>query len=422
MKMNVPFAMMPEASTVSRSLLFPTSTCSLLTYHVSVKILHTSELICCDNCDKVYHAECLKVDPDTLPDEWHCPCCTGTPLPQNETATLANNATIMQQPRANQVVELMDSSDEEEPKKRTPTTSNRVSKGSKIKPSSLSWQQGEWKWECSKCKRFNPTIRDVCPCRAGADVRDGGKSSRRTGAASSKGNKTSSNQQSNAARGKEEEPLDEKMVRTVIVPEGVVEGDVFYVQLEGKTTIGVVCPEGVYSGHTLVVMLPGMTEAPVSPAQVAKFNERRLTDGIEGQKAVYVLNSFWKCVWPRLKSEGWTCQRQLSFNFGARTFFKPKALLLDRSSRLLNEHYFEAVKEILQFTSKNDQYAEMLVEFDADVMKQECAAKKNAQRKERKNQSAFGNKHEHSRIGSNYQVRSLPKAGTFEPAESEQYM
>jgi len=33
------------------------------------------ELICCDNCDKAYHATCLQVEPETLPDPWHCPSC-----------------------------------------------------------------------------------------------------------------------------------------------------------------------------------------------------------------------------------------------------------------------------------------------------------------------------------------------------------
>ena len=36
----------------------------------------STELICCDKCDKVYHGSCLKVDDvNTLPDPWHCPAC-----------------------------------------------------------------------------------------------------------------------------------------------------------------------------------------------------------------------------------------------------------------------------------------------------------------------------------------------------------
>jgi len=37
------------------------------------------DLICCDGCEKVYHAECLlekySIDAEKLPDMWHCPSC-----------------------------------------------------------------------------------------------------------------------------------------------------------------------------------------------------------------------------------------------------------------------------------------------------------------------------------------------------------
>eukprot|EP00571_Detonula_confervacea_P015873 CAMPEP_0172303214 /NCGR_PEP_ID=MMETSP1058-20130122/4790_1 /TAXON_ID=83371 /ORGANISM="Detonula confervacea, Strain CCMP 353" /LENGTH=748 /DNA_ID=CAMNT_0013013955 /DNA_START=146 /DNA_END=2387 /DNA_ORIENTATION=+ len=36
------------------------------------------ELICCDNCDNAYHAKCLRVEPDNLPDPWHCPSCSNS--------------------------------------------------------------------------------------------------------------------------------------------------------------------------------------------------------------------------------------------------------------------------------------------------------------------------------------------------------
>mmetsp|Transcript_24416 Transcript_24416/g.49980 ORF Transcript_24416/g.49980 Transcript_24416/m.49980 type:complete len:801 (+) Transcript_24416:95-2497(+) len=35
------------------------------------------DLVCCDDCTKAYHAECLQVDLDSLPDPWSCPKCTG---------------------------------------------------------------------------------------------------------------------------------------------------------------------------------------------------------------------------------------------------------------------------------------------------------------------------------------------------------
>ena len=33
-------------------------------------------LICCDGCEKAYHAECLGVQPSLLPDPWFCPRCS----------------------------------------------------------------------------------------------------------------------------------------------------------------------------------------------------------------------------------------------------------------------------------------------------------------------------------------------------------
>jgi len=33
------------------------------------------ELICCDFCEKSYHAKCLRVEADDLPDPWRCPSC-----------------------------------------------------------------------------------------------------------------------------------------------------------------------------------------------------------------------------------------------------------------------------------------------------------------------------------------------------------
>lgn len=41
----------------------------------SIAPLVLSELICCDKCDNAYHADCLGVELEDLPDPWHCPSC-----------------------------------------------------------------------------------------------------------------------------------------------------------------------------------------------------------------------------------------------------------------------------------------------------------------------------------------------------------
>jgi hypothetical protein len=35
----------------------------------------SGDIICCDNCTKVCHEECLELTIDDLPDVWHCPLC-----------------------------------------------------------------------------------------------------------------------------------------------------------------------------------------------------------------------------------------------------------------------------------------------------------------------------------------------------------
>eukprot|EP00804_Cyclotella_cryptica_P003551 CCRYP_002166-RC/>CCRYP_002166-RC protein AED:0.06 eAED:0.06 QI:149/1/1/1/1/1/5/736/887 len=35
------------------------------------------ELICCDGCEKAYHAKCLSLSADVLPEVWYGPCCEG---------------------------------------------------------------------------------------------------------------------------------------------------------------------------------------------------------------------------------------------------------------------------------------------------------------------------------------------------------
>ena len=34
------------------------------------------ELICCDNCPRSFHPQCLKIDPNLIPDgDWYCHKC-----------------------------------------------------------------------------------------------------------------------------------------------------------------------------------------------------------------------------------------------------------------------------------------------------------------------------------------------------------
>jgi hypothetical protein len=56
---------------------------AMLLMHVSVDKCHVckkeGELIACELCSKVYHAECLDLDVYAIPIQWHCSSCSSTP-------------------------------------------------------------------------------------------------------------------------------------------------------------------------------------------------------------------------------------------------------------------------------------------------------------------------------------------------------
>lgn len=232
--------------------------------------------------------------------------------------------------------------------------------------------------------------------------------------------------------------------RTVMIPEGVLPGDVFHVLLgeEGKT-MGVVCPKGVQAGDKLLILEPGTLEPPIQPETIARMNEEKFTNGILTDPSVplndatrrIAVDTFWKKLWPNLRIDGWTYWRRVHYDFGALAFFPPRTRAVDDLSNLVrNEHYFDTAKDIINFMSKKSSYTTLIRDFHTEVtakirkMARQEQGEKDATRKRRVAVQQVSEidawkyvaEREHIQIGSQAQVRSLPRAGTHVAGEGEE--
>lgn len=198
--------------------------------------------------------------------------------------------------------------------------------------------------------------------------------------------------------------------RYVTVPNGVHEGTMFHVLLGGGNKIGVICPKGVKPGQTLILMEPGCDTAPIAPEKIAQMNEARLMEGFDGKEAAYRKHSFWEVLFPQLKAAGWAFMREEDYNFGAYTFIAPGG-----------DKLFEKVADILKFAE--DRHKDAVQEFRAFIEKQKKSVQRIEDRKRKLAQEELSeNPTKKIRVGSKYQVRTLPKAGSHEPAASSDYM
>ena len=270
--------------------------------------------------------------------------------------------------------------------------------------------------------------------------------------------KVSNNETSNSNKNHNDEDTDTDdeeeyctTYRTVTVPKGVTEGQLFHVLItdnDNKTNttknysnskhlkiIGVTCPKGVIEGDTIIVVEPGCT-APLSPEQIAKINERKLISGIEKHKAKWVGISFWKLVWPVLIQEGWSCTRESLYNFGCVTFFTPHATtMLSSNSNIskrimtLNQDYFETILDVLNYIKLLPMMKYLVDNCFDDAEKRRIKSLEHAAKEASSSSSSSARRSnaalnrwkytagiaavKHSRVGSDYQVDSLPKAGSY---------
>jgi len=223
--------------------------------------------------------------------------------------------------------------------------------------------------------------------------------------------------------------------RTVQVPNGVTEGQLFHVLIIDNSThsnssndniIGAICPKGAKAGDTILIIEPE-SSPPLSPQQIATINEQRLFKGIDPQNAKWEASSFWKIVWPTLVEEGWWCQKQSLYNFGSVTFYSPSAKRM-LSDRMLNQEYFESISAVLGYPKLPPGLVQMCYAY-ADAAKRRkksvedaAAAKAGASRRsfsalDRWKYPTGIGALKHSRVGGHYQAQSLPEVGTFAKGE-----
>ncbi|KAL7481688.1 hypothetical protein ACHAW6_007364 [Cyclotella cf. meneghiniana] len=206
--------------------------------------------------------------------------------------------------------------------------------------------------------------------------------------------------------------------RTVVVPQGVVEGSIFHVIMENAQRMGVICPRGVQPGQTMIVLEPGVDVAPISPETIVDMNEARLVEGFDRRDAEFVRRAFWKTLFPRLQESGWFFTRETNYNFGAYRFYAS-----ENSNKNNSNHRMETIADILKFVESNGCMGEEVQEFHRHVERQKQEARRGSDRKRKWSQDA-GLTKEEKRIldGGKRQVRSLPRCGSNEPSSSKEYI
>jgi hypothetical protein len=255
--------------------------------------------------------------------------------------------------------------------------------------------------------------------------------------------------------------------RIVTVPKGVKPGDVIGIALSSgkgdkeheKAMMGVICPRGVRAGDDIIVLAPGHHRPPISPEEIVNINRRLfardsdcveicggpLTLGEEGEKIEdmkddvidsAIIDAFWEVLWPYLRSQGWSCDRQVHFNFGSVNFCPPRPIMEsstlapigeDKSEKRDARCLFNSIRDIRAYMMRDDKYTKALADFEADLVRR----KKNMTSQQRKQQKRSHQSQpnvedawkclknrSYIRIGRNFQVtKSLPRAGTHDVSD-----
>lgn len=368
-----------------------------------------TELIFCDapGCEKAYHAECVKVDINTLPLAWFCPDCSQFPADKSTTP-----ATVV---------------DDEFPT----TGSNAITKPAVDHTNNNTAPSTPTKPSRPKLKLNN---------------RD-----RNIRLSTSFSTKPPSSTPSS--------------FRVVTVPKGVNPGDEFHVLLSSETqdnahkkvTIGVVCPRGVRAGDSIAVLEPGYIHPLISPEEIVKINRRLFArdngcGGIDegpptpghGEREEnesstllammdsVIIESFWEVLWPCLRSQGWSCVRQLHFDFGAVKFCPPTPIMdASKSGGVDSLHHFYSLRGIRTYISGDVKYTQALDNFDAAIVRRKKAVMSRHSKLQQQQQLNPRTKDEwkclrnrkYIRLGKEYQVNQiLPQVGTNVSGEGARYM
>ena len=436
-----------------------------------VNVLHYCEMNTgSSNSHTSLSVRCVNVDVNTLPLTWYCPSCTdgekkGAPTDADNndatatTATstsMATTATAATKPMSNLSKEGEKKKETAAPtspikNKGTSDTTNDAPKTKKTHQSPANENtnaahQKQPSEQCTLPKSSNNN--QQCLDHGGTQSAEKEKENRREVSAgevaSTKRNEstgttvTATTDNDDGAK----TSLKTTTFRTVTVPDGVVPGEVFHVLLGSGRVMGVVLPKGVRSGDKLAVVEPDKLYEPPIPAEtIAKMNEQQFTNAKDPSESSIIFGSFWKVLWPALRGNGFTYERQLTHNFGSTTFYAPGGKAINKPKRVQNVHYFLTIPDIRAYMNRQNNvpsYAKFLLEFDAEVAKRKEMARSQqlqeegeTHKKKRRranletvplDQWKYTGEREHISIGRQYQAQSLPRAGTHETGEEAHYM
>ena len=321
-------------------------------------------MICCDGCEKAYHAECLNLDADDLPDLWYGPCCEKRSVSPSKhivvvTDTKADNGVTNKPIAATKGFVILDI------------------KERSIVPQAMSQSSAHNTSEESTTAR---------------------KGNNQNHSTNSIPNNMVSTQH----------PF-----RTVLVPAGVVEGSIFHVVIENGKKFGVVCPKGVQPGQTLIVLEPGCYNAPVEPEKIVKMNEAHFIEGFNGDEAECAKRAFWEVLYPQLEGD-WSFTEETSCNFGAYKFHAPWT----------TSKSIETISDVLKCLKSTGSSKNAVKEFYMSITSQRKAAEQKEGRKRKRIQdmATRSDLEKRIRVGSEYQVRSLPRAGSYDHQSSREHM
>jgi hypothetical protein len=249
--------------------------------------------------------------------------------------------------------------------------------------------------------------------------------------------------------------------RMVTVPKGVNPGDEFHVIISSEAedntqkevVIGVICPRGVRAGDSITVLEPGNIHPLVSPEEIVKINRRLFArddgrsgidegpstptchdeeeeEGLLAMMDSAIIDAFWEVLWPFFKLQGWSCDRQLHYDFGAVKFSPPTSILkASNTEERETFQYFHSLRGIRTYISGDDKYSKALDDFDMAIVRRKKAVMARFQQQQQRRQShrtpdawkCLRNR-KHIRLGKDYQVtRPLSRAGTNVPGEGARY-
>jgi len=413
----------------------------------------TSELICCDGpgCNKAYHAKCVKVDINTLPLTWYCPSCDNGSSGQLNSKSAASES-VQKNSNNNgdekkdgniEVIDLVASPTPTKAKKSASKSSNDKATASTSAANNNNTATTSTTANSNNAERDAPKLTSQQQTVKNFLMQSNPTTTAPSAQETTNGQEKSSNDKlpqktqhqhqenttnSSSTQNQQQQKPTRKRAKkvaslhTVTVPNGVVSGDKFHVSLGKGKLMGVICPQDVYSGDKLIVLEPGVKEPPIAAKTIANMNMQNFTNGIDSSlDSSLIANTFWTVLWPALQSQGWTYTRQLHYNFGSLSIFLPGKESVDKSKNELNVHYFNSITSVRSYIARLPQYTKVIQIFDAEIVKCKQAIEEADEKKKRRKRARVEpvldawkslKSREHIKIGSQYQVRSLPRAGS----------